>query len=138
MKSSRTLFFVALVTMSLGIGSAATASVVPTKKNCTVWKGSMVYKKVKHGSTYTFSDGNTEECNNGEWVLVKQSSSQKRSNSKPAKTVVQRWCEARANGMTSSWWGQNYSWKIWNQWSDGSKTVERMGSGYAKDLPNGC
>jgi hypothetical protein len=123
--------------ISLCISSSAMAE-MPSKKNCNVYKGSMVYKKVKHGSTYTFSDGNTEQCDNGEWVLVKQSSSKKKSSSKQSKTIVRQWCETRANGLSSSWWGQSYSWTIWNEWSDGSRTIAKLGSGYEKDLPGGC
>ena len=138
MTKMKILGIAAMTTLILSVGNPANAVMGPSKKNCNVYRNSMVYKKVKHGSTYTFSDGNTEQCDNGEWVLVKQGRSGSNSNSKPAKTVVRQWFETRANGMTSSWWGQNYSWTIWSEWSDGSRTVARMGSGYAKDLPGGC
>lgn len=138
MKAPRIIGLIFALTVSLAVGSSAMASALPAKKNCTVWKSGMAYKKVKHGSTYIFSDGNTEECNNGEWVIVAQGRSKSNSNSKPTKTVVRQWCETRTTGMTSSWWGESYSWTIWNEWSNGSRTVEKSGFGYSKNLPSGC
>lgn len=75
--------------VSLGVlvswADSVNASPLADKKTCNVYKGSMVYKRVKHGSTYTFDNGNTEQCDNGEWILVTQGS---RSRSSKSDTAV--------------------------------------------------
>lgn len=52
--------------------------------------------------------------------------------------AVESWCELRKSAMSSDWYGQRYNWTIYTRWSDGSRTVDRMGSGYADALPRGC
>ena len=54
------------------------------------------------------------------------------------KTVVSQYCNLSTTGMTSSWKGTMYSWVIYNQWSDGSKSVASSGFGYAGTVPYGC
>lgn len=45
-------------------------------------------------------------------------------------------CDLRESGMSSSWHGQSYYWTYYYLWSDGSRTVAKMGQGY--DPPYDC
>ena len=104
--------------------------------SCDVWGDGT--KWVDDGGTFSNSAG-TYRCDNGEWTLVSSSKSGGSSGgSTNKKTVVSVFCEKRTNGLTSDWYGPSYSWTIWNVWSDGSKTVASMGSGYSNVVPNGC
>ncbi len=93
----------------------------------------------KNGGSYKFSEG-SRKCTKGKWSKpIKTSSPGSGSGSKSTKrTLVNKTCDLKATAMSSSFRGQNYSWTIWNNWSDGSKTVASMGSGYANSVPNGC
>ena len=93
----------------------------------------------ENGDSYNFSEG-SRKCTKGIWSKpIKTTSPGTGSSSNSTKlTLVSKSCDLRANAMSSSLSGQNYSWTIWNNWSDGSKTVASMGSGYANSVPNGC
>lgn len=39
-------------------------------------------------------------------------------------------CDLRESGLSSSWYGQSYYWTYYNVWSDGTRTVIKMGQGY--------
>lgn len=45
-------------------------------------------------------------------------------------------CDLRESGLSSSWYGQSYYWTYYNVWSDGTRTVIKMGQGY--DPPYDC
>ena len=104
------------------------------KKSCSVYQNGKVVETVKHGKSYSFSDG-LNKCDNGEWKVVGKSKSGGSTNTK---TVVSQYCDLRTTGLTSSWKGTQYSWTIYNQWSDGSKSVASSGFGYASTVPYGC
>jgi hypothetical protein len=93
----------------------------------------------ENGYSYNFSEG-ARICTKGKWSKpIKTSPSGSGSGSNSTKqTLVNKTCDLKATAMSSGWSGQNYSWTIWNNWSDGSKTVASMGSGYANSVPNGC
>ena len=93
----------------------------------------------KNGGSYKFKEG-SRKCTRGKWGKpIKTSPSGNGSGSTSTKrTLVNRTCDLKATAMSSSFSGQNYSWTIWNNWSDGSRTVASMGSGYANSVPNGC
>jgi peptidoglycan hydrolase-like protein with peptidoglycan-binding domain len=39
-------------------------------------------------------------------------------------------CDLRESGLSSSWDGQSYYWIYYNEWSDGTRSVLKMGQGY--------
>lgn len=45
-------------------------------------------------------------------------------------------CDLRESGLSSSWHGQSYYWTYYNLWSDGSRSVIKMGQGY--NPPSDC
>ena len=45
-------------------------------------------------------------------------------------------CDIHETGMYSDVQGSYYSWTYWNNWSDGSRTVNNLGQGY--DPPYDC
>ena len=45
-------------------------------------------------------------------------------------------CDLRESALSSSWYGQSYNWTYYYRWSDGTRTVAKMGSGY--DPPSDC
>lgn len=87
---------------------------------------------VKNGASINYVDG-TRTCLNGKW-----SNPMKSGGSSGGKTLVSKTCTKSTTGLTSDWNGAQYSWTIWNNWSDGSKTVASMGSGYLSSVPYGC
>jgi len=87
---------------------------------------------VKNGGSIKYSDG-TRTCVNGKWSNPNRS-----SGSSGGKTLVSKTCTKSTTGLTSDWNGAQYSWTIWNNWSDGSRTVATMGSGYLNSVPYGC
>ena len=106
--------------------------------SCDVWGDGT--KWVDDGGTFSSDAGKTTyKCNNGAWTLISSGNSGGSSGgSTNKKTVVSVFCEKRTNGLTSDWYGPSYSWTIWNVWSDGSRTVATMGSGYSNQVPSGC
>ena len=101
------------------------------KGNSTSW--------TENGYSWNFSEG-TRICIKGKWgkpLNTAPSGNGSGSNS-TKRTLVNKTCDLKATAMSSSFSGQNYSWTIWNNWSDGSRTVASMGSGYANAVPNGC
>jgi len=87
---------------------------------------------VKNGASIKYSDG-TRTCVNGRW-----SNPTKSGGSSGGKTLVSKTCTISTTGLTSDWYGAQYSWTIWNNWSDGSRSVASMGSGYSNQVPSGC
>ena len=114
------------------------------------WDGSQL--TFAHGEETLSNSGDLEKCFNGAWILVKSAStttstsistsgsghSSPPSTQTKDRTVDLRWCEIKAFGLTSSFYGQMYTWTIYNLWSDGSKSIYRSGAGYANQLPNEC
>ena len=49
---------------------------------------------------------------------------------KTGPTLLRVECSLRETGMSSSWSGTYYSWTYYNFWSNGTKTVAKMGQGY--------
>jgi hypothetical protein len=92
MSRTKILGIAAITTLIVAVGNPADANTVPAKKDCNVYRASIIFKKIKDGSTYTFSDGTTAKCNNGAWVTVKQGSSGGQSNAKSPKTAAQQAC----------------------------------------------
>jgi hypothetical protein len=45
-------------------------------------------------------------------------------------------CDLRETGMSSDWQGDYFSWTFYTVWSDGTRSVLKMGQGY--DPPPGC
>ena len=50
--------------------------------------------------------------------------------------IVDVICDLRESALSSSWYGQSYNWTYYYRWSDGTRTVAKMGSGY--DPPYDC
>jgi hypothetical protein len=79
----------------------------------------------------------TRTCVNGK-LSSPSTSGGSSGGSSGGKTLVSKTCTISTTGLTSDWNGAQYSWTFWNHWSDGSKTVASMGSGYRNVVPNGC
>ena len=88
---------------------------------------------VKNGASIKYSDG-TRTCVNGKWSSPSISGGSSRSK----KTLVSKSCELSTTGLTSNWYGIEYSWRIYDHWSDGSKSIASIGSGYGNQVPYGC
>ena len=86
-----------------------------------------------NGKSINFSDG-TRTCVNGKW----NSPSASGGSSGSKKTLVSKSCELSTTGASSDWNGIEYSWRIYNHWSDGSKSIASIGSGYGNKVPYGC
>lgn len=86
--------------------------------------------RASNGSKKTFSDG-VNECRDGSWVLIEP-------RRQASKTLVDQVCSVRATGLSSSWHGAQYSYTIYDVWSDGSKTIRKMGFGYLDQIPLIC
>lgn len=93
----------------------------------------------ENGYSYNFSEG-SRKCTKGKWSKpIKTSpSGGSSSNNSKNRTLVNKTCDLRTGTTSSDWYGQSYSWTIWNNWSDGSRTIAIAGSGYANSVPNGC
>ena len=96
---------------------------------------------VKNGASIRYSDG-TRTCVNGKWSDPKNSSGGSNSGGSgggnSGRTLISTTCTLSTTGLTSDWNGAQYSWTIWNIWSDGSRSVASMGSGYGNQVPYGC
>ena len=97
---------------------------------------------VKNGASTKYPDG-TRTCMNGKWSNPVQSGGSSGGGgsgggSSGGRTLVSKTCTISTTGLTSDWNGAQYSWTIWNNWSDGSRSVASMGSGYSNVVPNGC
>ena len=55
---------------------------------------------------------------------------------KTGPTLLRIECSLRDTGMSSSWSGTYYSWTYYNIWSNGTRTVAKMGQGY--NPPRDC
>ena len=53
-----------------------------------------------------------------------------RGPTKTGPTLLRVECSLRETGMSSSWSGTYYSWTYYNIWSNGTRTVAKMGQGY--------
>jgi len=85
---------------------------------------------VSNGKSNTNRDGSVYKCKNGTWILTSQPSGGQAPKSTSGPTFVQRVCESRATGMTSSWSGTYYTWRIYDIYSDGSRRNSIGGGGY--------
>ena len=81
MKTKRLVGLIFAVTVAIPFSSPVSALDIPSPwgKKCSVYQNSKVVETVKHGKTYSFSDGNYK-CDNGKWKIIQGSS----SNSKKA------------------------------------------------------
>jgi hypothetical protein len=52
--------------------------------------------------------------------------------------LVDQFCEAYDWGLSSDWYGINYSYKIYDVWSDGSQSQNYAGFAYIDELPYFC
>ena len=52
--------------------------------------------------------------------------------------VVDQICEAHEYGLSSSWYGVDYSYQIYDVWSDGSRSYSSGGFAYIDQLPYFC
>jgi len=52
--------------------------------------------------------------------------------------LVDQICEAHEWGLSSSWYGVNYSYQIYDVWSDGSRSYNSAGFAYIDQLPYFC
>jgi hypothetical protein len=106
---------------------------------CQIDKSNRPYSWTKNGGWYNFSEG-SRQCTKGKWgkPYLSPSTGGSSSNNSKNRTLVNKTCDLRAGAASSDWYGQNYSWTIWNNWSDGSKTIASAGSGYANSVPVGC
>ena len=52
--------------------------------------------------------------------------------------AVDQVCEAHEYGLSSSWYGVNYSYQIYDIWSDGSRSYNSGGFAYIDQLPYFC
>ena len=52
--------------------------------------------------------------------------------------VVDQICEAHEYGLSSSWYGVDYSYQIYDVWSDGSRSYSSGGFAYIDRLPYYC
>ena len=131
---------------------AAAALAVQQKKDAAASKaanekikasgGCQIYKSnswTANGGWYNFPEG-SRQCTKGKWSnpYLSPSTGGSSSNNSKNRTLVSKTCDLRAGAASSDWYGQSYSWTIWNNWSDGSKTVAIAGSGYANSVPSGC
>jgi uncharacterized protein YjbI with pentapeptide repeats len=84
----------------------------------------------------TTVEGKRQKCKNGFWVPVDGGSGSGNSGA----SVIGQECDLRESGMSSSFYGQRYSWFIYDVWSDGRRTAARFGtgSGYADQIPPQC
>jgi len=92
---------------------------------------------IKNGGLLNYPDG-TRTCVNGRWSKPTKSGGSSGGGSSGGKTLVSQNCTISTTGLTSDWYGAQYSWTIWNNWSDGSRSVASMGSGYINQVPFGC
>ena len=90
-----------------------------------------------------FNDGQTAKwfgseylCQKGDWKTVTNGGSN--SGQVKQKILIAQYCELKATALTSSVYGQQYIWTIWNKWSDGSKSVATGGAGYSDQVPVEC
>lgn len=58
------------------------------------------------------------------------------SSGKTGPTLLRIECSLRDTGMSSNWSGTYYSWTYYNIWSNGTRTVAKMGQGY--NPPRDC
>ena len=54
------------------------------------------------------------------------------------KVVINQTCEAKATAMSSNLKGTYYSYRIYNNWSDGTTSIATGGFGYSNQLPSIC
>jgi len=92
---------------------------------------------IKNGFSLNYTDG-TRTCVNGRWSKPTKSGGSSGGGSSGGKTLVSKTCTISTTGLTSDWYGAQYSWTIWNNWSNGSRSVASMGSGYSNQVPSGC
>lgn len=52
--------------------------------------------------------------------------------------LVDQICEAHEYGLSSSWYGVDYSYQIYDVWSDGSRSYSSGGFAYIDQLPYFC
>jgi|688.fasta_scaffold238204_1 hypothetical protein len=112
---------------------------IKARGGCQIDKSNRRYSWYENGDWYNFPDG-TRKCTNRKWGEPSKNSRSNggSGNNSKNRSLVSKSCDLRAGALSSSWNGQSYSWTIWNNWSDGSKTIASAGSGYANSVPNGC